>query len=151
MNLEKGTPPDWMDDLLDAVSTGFRPEIACGPLGYVWIPPNDEGRPWKVSVFPTPGEVIEAGPLDGKITVPGFRFSLNPVLRKFERKTCIEWMAPSEYTGELDGPGVFIKGRAYGLALELFVFEEPPANFRPTVVFDRLKGETRLKPPETNE
>jgi hypothetical protein len=144
MRFEAGTPPEWVIDLLDAVSTGFRPEIPCGPLGYVWVPPQNRKQPWKVSVFPTPGEVIEAGPQDGRIAVPGFRISLIPILNVFDSAPQIDWHAPSEYTGELDGPCLQLAGRAYGEKVTLFLFEEPPDAFGPTVVFDRLKNETRL-------
>ena len=102
-------------------------------------------KAWKVSVFPTPGEIAEAGPQDGKVVIPGFHMSLGPIFKCFEEIDKIDWMAPSEYTGELDGPGVCIHGRAFGHKFQLFLFEEPPQAFEPTVIFDQINGVTRPK------
>lgn len=151
MHFETAKPPDWVSDLIGAVAAGFHPEVVCGPLGYIWIPPKDQMQPWRLSVFPTPGEIAEAGPEDGEITVPGFRLTLTPILKKFSPIPRVDWRAPSQYTGELDGPGVVIRGRVHGRRLILSVFDEPPAAFKPTVIFDRIRGKTRLRPNDTEE
>lgn len=151
MKMQPGTPPAWVTKVLDAVSDGFQAEIPCGPLGFVWAPPHRlQKRVWNMSVFPTPGEVIEAGPYDGQKAVPGFVLSLNPILAAFEPGALVAWRAPSEFTGELDGPSVTILGRVARRELCLCIFEEPPEAFEPTVFFDRIKKETRLiaEPPE---
>ena len=143
MRLQGGKPPAWMRRVLDAVSKGFSPEASCGPLGYVWIPPDEySDEPWKVAVFPTPIEVL-GGRNDGAIILPGFRVDLMHVIDSFDNFPQITWRAPSEYTGELDGPCVGFVGKLKKVKLELFIFDEPPNGFKPTVLYDQIKNEIR--------
>jgi hypothetical protein len=150
MCFEKGTPPDWFNGLLEAITEGFKPEISCGPLGYVWTPPTWQHNMWKLRVFPTSAEVL-GGAQDGQIEYPGFQLELQGIIDEFQEYPEITWNVPSEWTGELDGPGVVLQGRVAGEDLLLGIFAEPPAAFAPTVVLDRITGETRLRSDQKDE
>jgi hypothetical protein len=149
--INESQPPQWLEDLLEVISNSFRPDVPCGPLGFIWSLPTSSNNKWHVNIFPTTGEIAEAGPEDGMELVPGFQLLLNPITRAFDEVPKLVWLSPSNYRGELDGPGVAYQGKVKGNDIVLCIFEEPPSIFKPTVIFDRLKGETRCKESKSDD
>jgi hypothetical protein len=115
------------------------------------MPPKGPKKIWKISIFPTPGEIIEAGPRDGQTAIPGFQLNLGPIAGMFDRDPRIGWIEPSQYTGELDGPCIVLQGQIRRRKVHLRIFQEPPAAFAPTVFFDRISNETRLRTSANDE
>lgn len=151
MDIQRANAPGWIRSLLMLVDDAMTTEYPGGVLGYLWIEPQKDDGPWRVCIFPTPGEVIEAGPNDGKAFVPGFKLDLRPFIAEFDRLANFEWYAPSDYSGELDGPCVCLQGSYKQFPVVVCVFDESPKAYKPLVIFDRIKGETRLKRAESNE
>lgn len=148
MKINRADSPEWMQELLGLVQGAMAHESPTGsPLGYVWVEPQgdeEEEKPWRICIFPTPGEVLEMGPDDGKVIIPGFKFDLKTIIAGFDRLSEIEWYAPSDYRGELDGPCLCFCGSWKKKPVIMCLFDEPPQIFEPTVVYDCIRGETRL-------
>jgi hypothetical protein len=58
----------------------------------------------------------------------------------------LDWHAPVQYNGELDGPEISIKGQFAGKSVWLRVFHLPPSDEPASIVIDPVRKRAWEKP-----
>lgn len=124
--------PAWVADLVDGVMVeAVTPLAFIGALGYQYWPPGTPGGradAWVVVVYPSPNEVRGQDANDGALSVSGFKLDVWKVVRAFAEVEAVTWHAPTNYTGNLDGPELAVLGTYAGHRAEVRFFHLPPKN-----------------------
>jgi len=105
---EADEEPDWLDQLLAAVSACVEAQSPMGPLGMRY---REEEGFWEVWVYPTPVELV-GGRHDGRIVVPGFTLDLEQLRAAFDSVAAFGWNSLGLNSDE--GPCVSIEGHFQG-------------------------------------
>ncbi len=132
--------PAFIPALLDVLLTAVVPDGVIGPLGYRWWGPDTPGSSyagWTVVVYPTPHE-LRGGANDGAKGSAGFTLNLAVILGAFSGLEMLDWHAPVQYNGDLDGPEISVKGQFAGKSVWLRVFHLPPHDEPASVVIDPI-------------
>lgn len=140
--------PAFLPALLDVLLDVVVPEGFMGPLGYRWWGPDSPGVSypgWTVVVYPTPHE-LRGGANDGATGVTGFNLNVAALVAAFGSLEKLDWHAPVQYNGDLDGPEISIKGRFAGKPVWLRVFHLPPSDEPASIVIDPVRQRAWEKP-----
>lgn len=118
-------PPRWVDRALSQLSRCVQPIDPMGDVGYI-IDEDDEPRTWTLKIFPLLNELY-GGPDDGKRFPPGFSMCLSRLSQMFDLPPHIDWVTPTHFTGEFDGPHISASGMYRGVNLLVLIYDQPPS------------------------
>lgn len=130
--------PPFIAALMDVLIGAITPDGFLGPLGYRWWGPDTPGSTfpgWTVVAYPTPHE-LRGGANDGAKGVMGFQLNIAAIVGAFSTLENLDWHAPVQYNGDLDGPEIAIKGQFAGKSVWLRVFHLPPSDEPASIIVD---------------
>lgn len=134
--------PPFLGALMEVVINAMTPvEGFIGPLGYRWWGPETPGSAypgWTVATYPTPFE-LRGGVNDGARGVTGFTLNVAAIVGAFSTLENLDWQAPVQYNGDLDGPEISIKGQFAGKSVWLRIFHLPPHDEPVSLVVDPVR------------
>ena len=126
-SLETSLAPQWIEDLVGAVSVCLSVHSPMGPLGYRYLPDEEW---WILLVYPTPVELL-GGAEDGAQMVTGFTLEVRDLLAVFSDIEAIHWQTQSFGDHDLLGPHLSIEGVYQDHQVWLQVLAEPPEDEEP--------------------
>lgn len=130
---------DWLDLLLDAVTSCIEADSPMGPLGFrTW---EEEGF-WEVRIFPTPVELV-GGAHDGEVVVTGFRLDLEQLRQEFASVVAFGWNALGLTWPE--GPHIYLEGVFQGREVFLQVLAYAPEGEEPGLKLDATRRRRRAE------
>lgn len=140
-------PPRWADRLIKAIGRTVKPIDPMGELGFR-LDEDVETRKWLFYVYPSLNEIY-GGPRDGKVIAPGFALCLTALMQVFDAPPHVDWITPTGFSGDLDGPHICVDGVYRGVPLMVLFFDQPPIGDKPYLVLNSLTGE--VKPREASD
>ena len=124
--------PEWLEALVDSVSSCMQPHNLLGPLGYRW---GDEDDFWEVTIYPTPTELV-GGAEDGAIVAPGFSLNVQKLCSVFEELEDVCWLAQAFGPHDEYGQHLSVEGVYEGHQIFLQILSEAPAGEEPHLRVD---------------
>jgi hypothetical protein len=116
---------DWLDLLLDMVSSCVEADSPMGPLELRYC---EEEQFWEVTIHPTPVELV-GGRHDGEVVMPGITLDLEQLRAAFDSIVAFGWNALGLHWPE--GPHVYVEGVFQGREVYLQVLAYPPTDEEP--------------------
>lgn len=124
------TPPNWLDDLVEAVVSCIEAHSAMGNCGFRYCPPETDADYWLVLLYPMPVQ-LRGGDEDGALVDPGFSLDLDALHDLLDHVVAFRWTAHPYSAHDRDHPSVAIEGlyQGHGVYLEIQAYapdDEPP-------------------------
>ena len=135
--------PSWLKALVDDLTECVVPLGFLGQLGYRYWEPDDPANAadaWQVVVYPTPNEVRGSDANDGAVFVSGFRLDVGRIIAMFNATEELVWASPANFSRNLDGPEISLKGRYTTKKVWLRFFSLPPQDEPPAFAVDPVAG-----------
>lgn len=135
--------PSWVKALVEDLADCVTPLGFIGPLGYRYWEPDDPANAagvWQVVVFPTPNEIRGSDKNDGAMFVSGFRLDVGRIVGMFCDVNELVWASPANFTRQLDGPEISLKGRYTTKTVWVRFFSLPPPDEPPAYAVDQAAG-----------